>query len=71
MSLSTKVDNKEKGIFILGVGLTQGLGEHSLSAEKMYLINFTKASTKFCLSLHYSEQRVICLLMVEKFINFK
>ena len=71
MSSSTKVDNKEKDILILGVGLTQGLGEHSLSAEKMYLINFTKASTKFCLILHYNEQTVICLLMVRKFINLK
>ena len=32
----------------------QGLGEHSLSAEKMYSNNFTKVSTKFCLSLHYN-----------------
>ena len=45
---------RKKNILILGLGSTQGLGEHSLSAEKMYLINFTKASTKFCLNLHYN-----------------
>ena len=45
---------RKKNILILGLGSTQGLGEHSLSAEKMYLINFTKANTKFCLSLHYN-----------------
>ena len=28
-------------ILILGIGPTQGLGEHSLTAEKMYSINFT------------------------------
>ena len=39
---------------ILGIGPTQGLGEHSLTAEKMYSINFTKEYTKFCLSLHYN-----------------
>ena len=38
----------------LGKGPTQGLGEHSLPAEKMYSINFTKVNTKFCLSLHYN-----------------
>ena len=32
------VDNNGKDILILGKGPTQGLGEHSLSAEKMYLI---------------------------------
>ena len=54
MSSSTKIDNKGKDILILGKGPTQGSGEHSLSAEKMYLINFTKVNTKFCLSLHYN-----------------
>ena len=52
--LSTMIDNKGKDILILGEGPTQGLGGHSLSAEKMYSINFTKANTKFCLSLHYN-----------------
>ena len=54
MSSSTKADNKGKNILILGKGPTQGLSEHSLSAEKMYSINFTKVDTKFCLSLHYN-----------------
>ena len=41
MSLSAHVDNKGKDILILGRGPTQGLGEHSLTAEKMYSVNFT------------------------------
>ena len=32
---------------------TQGL-EHTLTAEKMYSINFTEKNKKFCLSLHYN-----------------
>ena len=32
----------------------QGLGERSLSAEKMYSINVTKTNKKICLSLHYN-----------------
>ena len=54
MSSSTKTDNKGKDTLILGKGPTQELGEHSLSAEKMYSINFTKVNTKFCLSLYYN-----------------
>ena len=54
MSSTLHIDNKGKDILILGKALTQGLGEHSLTAEKMYQINFTKINTKFCLSLHYN-----------------
>ena len=54
MNSSPHIDNKGKDILILGIGPTQGLGEHSLTAEKMYSINFTKEYTKFCLSLHYN-----------------
>ena len=41
MSSSAHVDNKKKDILVLGKGPTQGL-EHTLTAEKMYLINFTE-----------------------------
>ena len=54
MSSSSKIDNRGKDILILAKGPTQGLSEHSLSAEKMYSINFTKVNAKFCLSLHYN-----------------
>ena len=53
MSSSARVDNKKKDILILRKGPTQEL-EHSLTAEKMYLINFAVAKNKFCLSLHYN-----------------
>ena len=47
MSSSTKIDNKRKDILIFRKGPTQGLGEHSLSAEKTYSINFTKVTKKY------------------------
>ena len=34
MSSSVHVDNKKKGILIIGKGPTQGLGQHSLTDEK-------------------------------------
>ena len=40
MSSSSKIDNRKKDISILGKRPTQGL-EHTLSAEKLYSINFT------------------------------
>ena len=54
MNSSPHIDNKGKAILILGIGPTQGLGENSLTAEKMYSINFTVTKKKFCLSLHYN-----------------
>ena len=53
MSSSVDIDNKKKNILVLGIGPTQGL-EHTLTAEKMYSINFTVTKKKFCLSLHYN-----------------
>ena len=53
MSTSIHVENKKKYILVLGRGRTQGL-ESTLTAEKMYSINFTVTKKKFCLSLHYN-----------------
>ena len=43
----------KKDISVLGIGSTQGL-EHTVTAEKMYPINFTVTKKKFCLSLNYN-----------------
>ena len=54
MSSSLHIDNKKKDIIlILGKDLIHGL-EHTLTAEKLYSINFTENNKKFCLSLHYN-----------------
>ena len=53
MSSSAHIDNNKKDILVLGRGPTQGL-EHTLTAGKMYSINFTVRNIKFCLSLHYN-----------------
>ena len=62
MSSSVHADNKGKDILILGSGPTQELGEHSLTAEKMYSVNSTDHRKKCCLSLHYNggKQLFIC-----------
>ena len=53
MSSSIHIDNKKKDILVLGRGPTQGL-ESTLTAEKMYSINFTVTKRKFCFSLYYN-----------------
>ena len=70
MSFSSHIDNKIKDILVLGKRPTQGL-EHTLTAEKIYAINFTVSKKKFCLSLHYNGEIVICLSMAQKFTNLK
>ena len=54
MSSSVHVDNMKKDILIIGKGPTQGLSKRSMTAEKMYSINFTVTRKKFCLSWHYN-----------------
>ena len=53
MSSSVHVGNKKKYILILGKCPTQGLGEHSSTAEKMYSVE--------------SKQLFICYLLIIKF----
>ena len=70
MSSSLKIDNRKKDISILGKGPTQGL-EHTLSAEKLYSVSFTKKNTKFCLSLHYNGTNSYLFVNGTDIINFK
>ena len=49
MKFSTLIDNKKIYILVLGWGPTQAL-EHTLTAEKMYSIDFTEKNKKCCLS---------------------
>ena len=71
MSSSMKIDNrKKKKNFILGKGPTQGL-EHTISAEKMYLINFTEYNKKFCLSLYCNGANSYLFAKVLKLLNSK
>ena len=70
MSSSVHVDNKGKDILILGKGPTQGLPEYSLTAEKIYSVNFTDHRKKYYLSFHCNGANSY-LLMVQKLLNLK
>ena len=64
------VDNKKRDVLILGNGPTQGL-EHTLTAEKLYSINFTVTKKKFCLSLHYNRANSYLFVNGTEIIKFK
>ena len=70
MSASIHIDNKKKDILVLGRGPTQGL-ESTLTAEKMYPINFTVTKKKFCLSVHYNGGNSYLFVNGTEIINFK
>ena len=70
MSSSSHIDNKKKDILILGKGPAQRL-EHTLAAEKLHWINFTKENTRFCLSLHYSGVNSYLFVNGTEIIKFK
>ena len=67
MSSSAHIDNKKKYILLLGKGPTQGL-DHTITAEKMYSINFTVIKKKFSI---ITGQIVAYFSMVQKFKNLK
>ena len=71
MSSSIHVDNKKKYILILGEGPTQRLDGTTLTAEKMYSINFTENNKKFCLSLHYNGTNSYLFVNDTELIKFK
>ena len=70
MSFSAHIDNKKKDILVLAIGPTQGL-EHTLTAEKMFSINFTVTRNKFCLSLHYNGANSYLVVYGREIYKFK
>ena len=70
MSSSSYIDDKKEDILILSKGHTQGL-EHTVTAEKLYSINFTEENTKFCLSLHYNGVNSYLFVDGTEIIKFK
>ena len=51
MSFSVHANNRTKNILILKKGITQGLDDTTLTAEKIYSIHFTASRRKFISSI--------------------
>ena len=70
MGSSAHIDNKKEDILVLGKGPAQGL-EHTLTAEKLYSINFTVTKKKFYLSLHYNVANSYLFVNGKRIVKFK
>ena len=71
MSRSVHANNRTKKILVLGQGITQGLEDTTLTAEKMYQVNFGATKKKFCLSLHYNGANCYIYVYGTETIKFK
>ena len=54
MNFSIHTTNRVNNIYVMGTGLTQGINDTMLYAEKNFYRNFTDFGKKFILSLHYN-----------------
>ena len=68
-SSSSHADNCKNIFLVLGEEPTDGIIDSIGTAEKKFSINFTKAKTKFYLSLHYNGCKSFFLLMEKKSIS--
>ena len=71
MSSSVHIDNKNKGILILGEGPTQVLDNNTLTAEIKYSLNFTQPRKRFVLRLHYNGSNTFLFINATKIYQFK
>ena len=56
---------------VVGEGPTFGINESFGTPEKKYGINFSKANTKFCLSLHYNADNSYLFVNGKEIFKFK
>ena len=54
MSSSVHATNRANHIYLMGTGVTQGINDTTIYAEKNFYRNFTDFGKKFVLSLHYN-----------------
>ena len=70
-SSSSHSKNHKNNFWILGKGPTFGINGSFSSAEKKFSINFSKATTKFCLSLHYNDDNSYLFVNGKEIFKFK
>ena len=71
ISLSMRIDNKEKDILIIGKGPTQGLDDTTLTTEAKCHFNFTQLQKRFLLSLHYNRNNSFLFVNTKEMYKFK
>ena len=70
-SSSSQVDNSNNNLFLLGEGPTFEINGSFDLLEKKFSISFSKANTKFCLSLHYNADNSYLFVNGKKIFKVK
>ena len=70
-SLSSHADNLKNNFLILDEGDTFGTNGSFGAPEKKLSISFSKASTRFCLSLHYNADNSYLFVNGKEILKFK
>ena len=71
MSFSTHANNRANHIYFMGDGLTKGINDTTLYAEKNYWRNFIDPGKKFVLSLHYNGDNSYLFVNGRQELKFK
>ena len=71
MSFSVHASNRANNIYLMGTGLTQGINDTTIYAEKNFYRNFTDFGKKFTLSLHYNGDDSYLFVNGRQELNFK
>ena len=70
-SLSSHTDNWKNKLLVLGEDLSIGFNGSFGAREKKFSINFSKAKTQFCVSLHYNSDNSYLLVNGKEIYKFK
>ena len=70
-SSSSPTDNRKNNILVLGEAPTYGISGNFGSPENNFSINFNKAKTNFCLSLHYNYDNSYLSVNRKEIFKFK
>ena len=71
MSFSVHAINRANHIYLMGTGLTQGINDTTIYAEKNFYRNFTDLGKKFVLSLHYDGDNSYLFVNGRQELKFK
>ena len=71
MSFSIHATNTANHMYLMGTGLTQGINDTTIYAEKNFYRNFTDFGKKFVLSLHYNGDNSYLFVNGKQELKFK
>ena len=71
ISSSSHIDNCKNNFSVQAAGHTDYINRRIVAAERWFSINFSKAKTNFCLSLHYNHDKSYLFVYGKEIFKFK